>query len=583
MKNTQILFENEVILAKDQEIFDLKKRIMEIELLLKYYEERFLLSQRKLFGSSSEKSLYDNQITLVEVLEGVCDIFDESPKQDPGYDGCDEDRDEHEVEDAQNTRKPRRKKRTRKGGLPKDVPVQEIICELTEEERACPSCEATAEPFGNDYREEYVIIPARVEVRRFVARKYICRACEGEEHTTEILKADMPKPVIKHSFASPEAIAYVAYQKYVMGVPLNRQANDWKRRDVILSRQTLANWLIAVSEKYLEPLIEELKRQFLEQSIAHADETTFQVLKEEGKTPQSNSYLWVYRTGIHSDIQIVLADYQPNRAYKNPAIFLAGFVGFLHSDGYGAYHRLPNEIMVVGCWQHVRSKWDKALKVIKNPKDRRGTDELKGKRYCDKLFNIERELANLTPEQKYKKRLKKRLKSLGRGGRLKKYFKNPFRSQSKTRDSLKMKLKPQPTLESIMDDFFAWAATVRATPKSTLGEAVSYTLSQRKYLKNVLLDGHLEISNNRVERTIRPFVICRKNFLFANTPRGATAAANIFSLIETAKETDVDPFEYLTYVFKTAPNLDMKKLENLQALLPVGYKNIKSIIHGDNS
>ena len=125
-----------------------------------------------------------------------------------------------------------------------------------------------------------------------------------------------------------------------------------------------------------------------------------------------------------------------------------------------------------------------------------------------------------------------------------------------------------------MDAFFAWVDGILARPKSALGSAVSYMLSQRPYLQNVLLDGRLELSNNRAERTIKPFVIGRKNFLFANTPRGADAAAVFFSLIETAKETGVDPFGYLAYVFATAPNVDMRDDGMLETLLPSGYKRI---------
>jgi hypothetical protein len=113
---------------------------------------------------------------------------------------------------------------------------------------------------------------------------------------------------------------------------------------------------------------------------------------------------------------------------------------------------------------------------------------------------------------------------------------------------------------------------VAARPKSALGRALLYMSSQRQYLWNILLDGRLELSNNRAERTIRPFVICRKNFLFANTPRGAGAAAVIFSLVETAKETGIDPFRYLVYVFRQAPGMDLDDPGNIRMLLPAEYK-----------
>jgi hypothetical protein len=231
----------------------------------------------------------------------------------------------------------------------------------------------------------------------------------------------------------------------------------------------------------------------------------------------------------------VLAEYKPDRKKENPIAFLRGFSGYLHTDGYDAYHKLPPEIVIVGCWAHVRRKWDEALNVV--PKSgREGCSALLGKRYCDRLFAIDRELVSLDPDKRYKIRLER--------------------------------MKP------LMDEFFTWAGRIEERPKSAMGKAISYMFSQRQYLQNVLLDGCLELSNNRAERTIKPFVISRKNFLFANTTSGADAAALLFSLIETAKETGVDPFGYLTYVFKLAPSIDMNNPENLQSLLPAGYKKL---------
>jgi len=103
--------------------------------------------------------------------------------------------------------------------------------------------------------------------------------------------------------------------------------------------------------------------------------------------------------------------------------------------------------------------------------------------------------------------------------------------------------------------------------QTPLGKAVSYALNQRVYLERYLLDGRLEASNNRAERCIKPFVINRKNFLFANTPRGAQASAVMSSIIETAKENNIDPFKYLVYIFKIAPNLNFRDDNDLLTLL----------------
>lgn len=215
--------------------------------------------------------------------------------------------------------------------------------------------------------------------------------------------------------------------------------------------------------------------------------------------------------------------------------FLRGFSGYLHADGYDGYHQLPENIVVVGCWSHCKRKYDEAMKSLPD-KDRDGSLALLGVQYCDRIFEIERGLSALSPEDRQVKR--------------------------------------QELVKPVMEDFFAWAGSLKVIPKSAIGRAVYYTLSQRKYLECFLLDGRLECSNNRSERSIKPFVIGRKNWLFNKTPRGAQASATIYSLIETAKENGLNPVSYLTHVFKTAPNVDFRNdpaaLESLMPWLPAG-------------
>ena len=503
----------------DTEILALKNRVRELEILVKFYEEQFRLSKKKQFGSSSEKSEYDQ--LSIGGMDGAGDPEITPNPKEP---------------DAELVKEHyRKKKRTRADSLPEDMPVDEIIYELPEEERLCPDCGSEMDIIGHERREELVVIPAKVMIRRHSACTYACLPCRDSSDRTPIVKAAMPEPVIKGSYASPEAVAYAAHQKFAMGVPLYRQEQEWQRQGVLLSRQTMANWLIRCAETWLQPLIGELNRRLLLCDNLHADETTFQVLKEPGKTPQSLSYLWVYRTSGDTDEPIVLAEYRPDRKTYNPSVFLKGYSGYLHTDGYDAYHKLPPEIVVVGCWAHVRRKWDEALKIVK-PEDRAGCDAMIGKRYCDKLFAMEREITGFDADERHRYRLL--------------------------------------NMEPLMDEFFEWASSTNARPKSAVGAAVSYMFSQRQYLMNILMDGRLELSNNRAERTIKPFVISRKNFLFANTPRGANAAAIIFSLIETAKESGVNPFGYLVHVFKMAPNTDMKNPQMLASLLPAEYKKL---------
>ena len=566
MKNTKNFKHRHKNISDSPCVLTLQNRVKELEVLIKLYEEQLRLLKNKRFGSSSEKSVYDiNQLSLngleelkldstTETSSESCmsnnsiraNMNNESDKGRVRTLDAFSDNDTNFENNWGLVRAHRRKKRNCLDNMPKDLPVEEVFCELPGKEQICPECDGHLHVMGRNTRDEVVAVPASVKIRRYVSHTYACRSCEKISDSVPMLKSKMPNPVIKGSFASPEIIAHIIYQKFVMAAPLYRQEKDWERQGIMLSRQTMANWLVRSTERWLKPIVNELKRRLLLREVLHSDETTLQVLREPNKSPQSKSYLWCYRTSgdaqtttyydklkSHDEnIPIVIAEYTPNRKGSNPYDFLAGFSGYLHADGYDVYHKLPENIVTVGCWAHARRKWDEALKVV--PKEKReDCVAMTGKRYCDKMFAIERDLANLDADTRHSERL--------------------------------ARLKP------VINEFFKWAFDISALPKSPLGKAVTYMFSQQKYLRNVLLDGRLELSNNRVERSIRPFVICRKNFLFANTPRGASCAATIFSLIETAKEAGLNPFEYLVYVLKIAPNIDMNNLENLNMLLPTPW------------
>ena len=193
------------------------------------------------------------------------------------------------------------------------------------------------------------------------------------------------------------------------------------------------------------------------------------------------------------------------------------------------YHSLPDEITAVGCWAHARRKFDEAMKSLPKGKAK-SSSAAQGLAYCNLLFKIEDALTELSPKERYNQRLKQ--------------------------------AKP------VLDAMLAWANTRTAAPKSTLGKALSYLKKQWPYLLNYLNDGRLELSNNRAERSIKPFVIDRKNFLFANTPSGAKSSALIFSLIQTAIENGLDPYRYLTWILSSAPEMDLAQPDVVQALLP---------------
>jgi len=477
--------------------------------------EQLTLSKRRQFGVSSEKSEYD-QMNLFNEAETVAEV----PAVEP------------DIEDVKSYR---RKKSRALDRLPPDLPVEVIEYELPDDERHCPDCGKSLHTMGREIREELKLVPAKAAIVRHVRHVYACRSCERDTEHTAFVKAEMPEPVIKGSFASPESVAHIMAQKFVMGIPLYRQEQEWERNGVHLSRQTMSNWLIRCAEEWLKPIYDRLHELLCAEEVLHADETTVQVLNEPGKVAQNKSYMWLYRTSGDTGHPIVLFDYRASRSGDHPAEFLRYFKGFLHTDGYDEYHRkLPDGINVVGCWAHCRRKFDEALTAIPE-KDRAGSESLRGKQFCDRLFSLEREYEKLSPGDNFKAR------RIDRAERSK----------------------------SVMDGLFAWAAE-RAekdvAPKSLLGQAIRYTLSQRPWLERVLLDGRLELSNNRAERSIKPFVIGRKNWLFNNTPKGAGTSAMIYSIVETAKENGRNPYEYLTSVFHKAPNLP--EGHSIDSLLP---------------
>jgi len=491
----------------------LKSRISELEALVKYYEEQFRLAKHRRFGASSEKSEYDHdQASFFNEAEATADANVAEPEL---------------VEIKKHYRK---KKRLVNDSFPENLPVEVVEHDLPAGEQLCPECGGELHAIGKETRRELKIVPAKAVIVEHVRRVYGCRYCEMDEYGAPVIKAPVDNPVIKGSFASPESIAHIMTQKFTMGVPLYRQEQERARQGIMLSRQTMSNWLIRAAEDWLEPVYDAMHELLCLHGVLHADETTLQVLREPGKTAQSKSYMWLYRTSGDAKHPIVLYDYQPDRRAKRPAEFLKDFKGYLHTDGYDGYHGLSKDIVIVGCWAHARRKFDEALKILPE-KDREGSNSLHGKRCRDKLFELERDFSGLAPD----KRLRKR----------------------------------QELSKPLVERFFDWLASLNVLPKVPIGIAVHYALGQRKYLERYLLDGRLEISNNRAERSIKPFVIGRKNFLFANTPRGAKASAIMFSLIETAKENGLNPYVYLTHIFQNAPNWDIRNnLSMLELLLP---------------
>lgn len=506
---------DEYISKLEKQQAELKQTIEAQEIRINNLMDILAKSQKAMFGRSSEKSKYvlgedSNQISMA--LFNEAEMEANSKAEEPTV----------ETMVKSHARKPKRTKEE----LAESLPVVEVICDLPEHQHKCNICNGELRYLGKEHvRDELEIIPAQVRVLRYVRYNYVCKDCEKETGDANIIKSNVPAPVMKRSLASPSSVAHVMYQKYVNHMPLNRQEKDWANQGVALSRATLANWIIRPSHDWLEPLYGVMKKHLIAEPVIHADETVVQVLKEEGKNPSSESRMWVYASG-KSKTPVVLFEYQPTRSGQHAKRFLEGFSGFLQTDGYAGYSSVPN-VVHCGCWAHLRRKFEEALPKSVNQEESKA--EI-GFKYCNELFSLEKKWADLEYNERYQKRLEQ--------------------------------AKP------VLDAFWSWVSSLNVLQGSNLGKAVTYALNQKEALNSFLLDGRTEISNNRAENSIRPFVNGRKNWLFSDTKHGAVASATVYSIIETAKLNNLNPYMYLVHLFTQLPNLKELNSETLKPFLP---------------
>lgn len=497
-----------------EQVKTLENRIAELEQENKQLHDTVEYLTRKLFGRSSEKTSV--------LAKGQMSLFDEAEME------ADPTAPEPDLKEVKGFWK--KKFQGQRKDLLKNIPHVRRLCTIVEPDRFCDECETALVPVGEEFvRTEIEFIPAEVRVIDYYRETFECRSCR-KKGLPYMEKSPVPNPVIQHSLASPSSVAWVMHQKFVNALPLYRQEKEWKTLGVKLSRATMANWIIAASRDWLMPIVERMQQMLLKEKYLHADETTVQVLNEEGRKNTTKSYMWVYSTGQHCRHPIRIFDYRTGRSGMYPQEFLKGFKGFLHSDAYSGYKKVT-DITRCLCWSHLRRHFVDALpKDIHSPE---ATLPSQGITYCNKLFKIEESLEKLSAEERKSERLKQE--------------------------------KP------VLDAFWAWVKTSRCEvpPKSKLGEALNYANNHKNELMNYLADGNCVISNNLAENSIRPFTIGRKNWLFSGSPKGAAASAAVYSIIETAKANGLDPYKYLLFIFGEMPGVLFRQYpEYLEDYLP---------------
>ena len=518
MEQTEILLTIQRQLTMLQSTIDsLREQSRQKDEEIERLRQIILNLQRAQFGQRSEKRTYvlddgNQQLSLFDTPEKSEEKSNPEPSQNP----------EKEICVSGHSRK---KKRTLEE-LCATLPVEERIVDLPDNEKVNPNGHALT-CIGQEYiRTELVLERAKAKVVKHYRKVYADRQLEQETGYSEVFKPVMPPPLLAHSYASASVVTDVLMKKYVDAMPLYRQEQMWKRMGVELKRSTMANWVIQVADLYLRPFWKRIRSELLTQSTIHADETVIQVLKEKGKPATSESRMWVYSSAKRADIQLRCFEYRESRSGKWAKTFLEGFSGVLITDGYSGYNKVQ-EAERAGCWAHMRRKW---LEAMPEGADAKTCKAAEGYEFCNRLFELERQFEGLTAEERL----------------------------------IQRKEKSGPVLEA----YWTWLNTL-ARPTGKLKDAVTYAQNQKAHLSAFLEHGEIEISDNQVENAIRPFVVGRKGWLFADTPQGAEASAIIYSLMETAKANSLRLDDYLLHLLSIMPErAEQNKDFEIDDLLP---------------
>ena len=486
-------------------------------IILDYLKSVIANKNKKIFGLSSEK-VDSNQLSLFNEAEKHSDSKVEEPT----------------LEEITYKRAKKNNTTGKKDNLA-NLERKVIEHKLEGNDLKCKTCGGELVEIGVKSKKEIIkYVPAKLIIEEHIMYSYACKSCEKETRESNIISTESPKTIFYNSMASNELIAHTITLKYQHAMPLYRQQSYFDMMGATLSRQTLCNWTMAAS-KVLEPIYNYMKEDLLKRNYIHADETTLKVINDNGKDSKLKKYMWLYMSQTEHK-PVILYDYQSTRSSSCPKNFLKDYKGYLQTDGYSGYNSVSGETRIY-CLAHIRRKFHEIISNL----DKEALKESRaiiGFNYCEQIYKLEKELRDT-------------------------YSSNPdyYEIRYKERNS---KLTP------ILNNFIEYIdkEILLALPRSPLGKALDYAKKHVPSLKTVLLDGRLEIDNNAAEREIKPFVLGRKNFLFANTAKGATASSYLYSIVETAKANKLVIERYLVYLFDNLINIDITDSESLENLMP---------------
>jgi transposase len=432
------------------------------------------------------------------------------------YASEEEKKDETTVKEiAAHQRVVKKKKHTGRNHIPEHLPVVEHIVEPEEDTTGMKK-------IGEERTEILEYVPEKffklVIVRPKYARLEKDQDISLEAPIKNVLIASLPSRPIEKCLAGNDLLAAILINKYIDHLPLYRQQQIFKRSGIEIAPSTIDSWVAQLGSLF-KILYEKLVNEIKAQTYLQVDETTIKVLDRTKKGKTHLGFFWAYHAPV---AKLVAFDYNKGRDTDAPRDFLQGYKGTMQTDGYSVYRHYYNnqDVTHLACWAHARRKFDKALGSDKKRAEHALTE-------IQKLYIIERDIKDLSLEERKKVRLEKAL--------------------------------------PIINDLGKWMSVERkhVLPKQPIGRAIEYVTPLWTSLQNYLHDGSLHIDNNLIENSIRPIALGRKNYLFAGSHNGAQRSAIFYSFFACCKLNNINPQKWLQYVLENIADCKANKLHEL--------------------